>query len=59
MNNYDYVQKMFSTIILVCLVYLAFNSMPLFLTVVAFQMMLGGFVLWRGVRDEVQDGNKQ
>lgn len=57
-DNFDYMQKVLNTIILVCLVYLAFNSVPLFLAVVTFQLALIGAVLWRSNR-EVQDGNKQ
>lgn len=52
------VQHLLNIIVTICLVYLAFNNMVLCLALLPFQMF-GAFWLWKGIRDEVQDGNKQ
>lgn len=58
-NDADYyVLHILNIIVAVCLMYLAFNNLTLCLALMPFQI-LGALLLWRGVRDEVSDGNKQ
>lgn len=57
-DNLHYAQMTLTMISTVCLVYLALNSFPLFIAMATFQTALVGAVIWKGVRREVQNGNK-
>lgn len=57
-DNLHYAQMVLTMLNTVCLVYLALNSFPLFLSMVIFQLVLMGIVVWRG-NNEIQNGNKQ
>lgn len=52
------VMHLLNIIVCICLIYLAYNNLTLCLALMPFQV-LGALMLWRGVRDEVSDGNKQ
>jgi hypothetical protein len=58
-DNLSSVKTILNMISLVCLIYLAFNSIPLFFATVTLHFAIAAFLMWRGVRDEIQNGNKQ
>jgi len=59
MNNNDYVSRQLLNVVTgVALVALSFTATPIAMTLIPFQMF-ATYWMWRGVRDEIQDGNKQ
>jgi len=58
-NDYEYtVMHLLNIQFTICLIYLAFNNLALFLVLFPFQLF-GAYWLWRGIRRETKDGNKQ
>jgi hypothetical protein len=57
-DEFYVVQHLLNIIVTICLIYLAFTNMTLCLALLPFQMFTALW-LWKGIRDEVQDGNKQ
>ena len=57
-DEFYVVQHILDIVVTICLIYLAFTNMALCLALLPFQMFTALW-LWKGIHDEVQNGNKQ